>query len=117
MSLQKKITKKRKRREQRVRKKTRTGDMLRLSVFRSLNYIYAQIIDDTQHKTLASISTLGLDTKVGDKKEQAKFAGKELAKKALSEGIEAVVFDRGRCLYHGRLKALAEGLREGGLKL
>lgn len=117
MSLQRKITKSRERREQRVRRKVRTGNMLRLSVFRSLNHVYAQIIDDVQGKTLASGSTAELKEKAGDKKEQAKLVGKELAKRALEQGIEKVVFDRGRYLYHGRLKALADGLREGGLRL
>ena len=117
MSLQKKIIKRKDRRKKRVRKKMRTGIMPRLSVFRSLKHIYAQIIDDVQHKTLAGFSTLVLGAKEGDKKEQAKIIGKELAKQAKDKGIEAVVFDRGKHLYHGRLKALAEGLREGGLKL
>lgn len=117
MSLQKKIAKRRTRRAERVRKKVRTGLMLRLSVFRSLNNIYAQIIDDVQHKTLVSSSTLVLTKKTGDKKEQARSVGKELAKLALAQGITEVAFDRGRYLYHGRLKALADGLREGGLIL
>lgn len=117
MSLQKKITKRRNRREQRVRSKVRLGGLLRLSVFRSLNHIYVQLIDDVQQKTLVSSSTLELKKKTGDKKEQAKNVGKNLAKKAVEKGIETVAFDRGRYRYHGRLKALADGLREGGLKL
>ena len=117
MSLQRKIIERKNRRKQRVRKKIRTGTTPRLSVFRSSKHIYAQIIDDAQHKTLVSFSTLALDEKTGDKKGQAKIIGKELAKQAKKQGIEAVGFDRGKYLYHGRLKAFAEGFREGGLTL
>jgi large subunit ribosomal protein L18 len=88
----------------------------RVSVFRSLKCIYAQIIDDQAQKTLVSCSSAQLQAK-GDKKEKARLTGVELAKRALEQGIQAVVFDRGQCKYHGRIKALAEGLREGGLKL
>lgn len=89
-------------------------DRVRLSVFRSSKYIYAQIIDDTKGVTLveANAKSLGL---TGDKISQAKEVGKTLAERALAAGIKNVVFDRGRFRYHGRIKALADGAREGGL--
>ena len=86
----------------------------RLSVYRSLGQMYAQIIDDADGKTLVAQSSLKL--KKGSKTEKAKAIGIELAKAALAKGISAVVFDRGSFPYHGRVKALAEGAREGGLK-
>jgi large subunit ribosomal protein L18 len=93
----------------------------RLTVFKSLSNIYAQIIDDAKHQTLVSCSTIELvkgKTKItGDKKELARLVGKELAERAKSKGIEAAFFDRGSALYHGRVKSLAEGAREGGLKI
>lgn len=100
-------------------KSTKTNKPLlpRVSVFRSLNNIYAQIIDDAHDKTMVSCSSLELKNITGDKSAVAKTVGLELAKKAKEHGVEAVVFDRGRYLYHGRVKALAEGLREGGLKV
>lgn len=100
-------------------KSTKTNKTLlpRVSVFRSLNNIYAQIIDDVSSKTVASYSSLELKNIVDNKSSIAKTVGLELAKKAKELGLEAVVFDRGRYLYHGRVKALAEGLREGGLKV
>ena len=116
MSVQRKIAQGRKRRAERSRHKTRNTDLPRISVFRSLNQTYAQLIDDAQQKTLASCSTLEVDVK-GSKKEVAHAVGKELAQRALKAGIEAAVFDRGRFLYHGRVAALAEGLREGGLRI
>jgi large subunit ribosomal protein L18 len=88
----------------------------RISVFRSLKHIYAQLIDDSQHKTLASCSSFDVETK-GDKKAVARSVGVELAARAKSKGVEQAVLDRGGFLYHGRVKALAEGLREGGLKI
>lgn len=94
----------------------------RLSVFRSLNHIYAQIIDDERGHTLAQVSTLtpslkpALAEKGKGKVSLSKLVGLELAKVAKSIGIEQVVFDRGGYKYHGRVKALAEGAREGGLK-
>lgn len=87
----------------------------RLSVFRSLKHIYAQIIDDDQGKTLASSSDLGLPKKTA-KKDIAFEIGKNLAQQALKKGIKIVVFDRGGFLYHGRVAKLADGAREGGLK-
>ena len=101
----------------RSRKKKRNiigmGDRPRLSVFRSLNNIYAQIIDDAQGKTLASASSIKI--KKGGNIAAAKEVGKALAEQAASKGIKKVVFDRGSLRYHGRIKALAETAREGGL--
>ncbi len=96
-----------------------TPERPRLSVFRSLKHIYGQVIDDTQGCTLVSASTL--DTEVREqlagleKAEQARLVGKILAARALQQGVTQVVFDRGGFKYHGRVKALAEGAREGGL--
>lgn len=110
----------RKRRHLRVRKKIQgTAERPRLSVYRSLKHIYAQIIDDTQGKTMVSASTK--DPSFREEfsetmnKEAARHIGKILARKALDKGIETVVFDRGGYLYHGRVRALAEGAREQGL--
>ncbi|MBY0109880.1 MAG: 50S ribosomal protein L18 [Candidatus Babeliaceae bacterium] len=89
----------------------------RVSVFRSLNHIYAQLIDDAQQKTLVSASSLEIKKVKGSKKDVAHTVGLELAKKALSQGFAQVTFDRGPFLYHGRVKSLAEGLRAGGLKV
>ena len=92
----------------------------RLSVFRSLNHIYAQIIDDLKRHTLVSASTLEPEVKgeaVGKvKTNRAELVGSLVAKRALSKGINQVVFDRGGYKYHGRVKALAEAVRQGGLK-
>ena len=96
------------------RKISGTADRPRLSVFRSSKHIYAQVIDDVQGKTLAAASTVELD-KTG-KIDTAKEVGKALAQKAKAAKVEAVVFDRGPLPYHGQVKALAEGAREGGLK-
>ncbi|MCR4405480.1 MAG: 50S ribosomal protein L18 [Anaerolineae bacterium] len=111
----------RKRRHQRVRAKVRgTSERPRLNVFRSLTHIYAQIIDDGRGHTLVSASTL--DPEVRDKikglskTEQARLVGQVLAQRALARGVRQVVFDRGGYLYHGRVKALADGSREGGLE-
>lgn len=104
-------------RHQRVRKNiSGTAERPRLNVYRSLNHIYAQIIDDTKGVTLASASSLDKEFKgYGGNCEAAKAVGELVAKKALEKGIKAVVFDRGGYLYHGRVAALAEGAREGGL--
>ena len=108
-------------RHARVRKKiSGTPEMPRLSVYRSLNHIYAQIIDDTKGVTLVSASTLDPalkgtldeDTKMG----AAKKVGKLVAERAVQAGIKTVVFDRGGYVYHGRVQELADGAREGGLK-
>lgn len=95
-----------------------TPDSLRMSVYRSNTQIYVQIINDLDGKTLASASSLNKEiaTQKVNKTEQAKLVGKLIAKKAVESGISAVVFDRGGYLYHGRIKALAEAAREGGLK-
>jgi len=105
----------------RVRKKiTGTPDRPRLNVFRSLNHIYAQVIDDIAGSTLIAASTLDEALKdtlpSGGNKEAAKAVGLLIAKKAIEKGIKKVVFDRGGYLYHGRVKELAEGAREGGLE-
>jgi len=88
----------------------------RLSVYRSLSQMYAQIVDDEESKTLVSFSSLKLKSASGKKSEIAKKVGLEIAQMALLKGIESVVFDRGSFPYHGRVKALADGAREGGLK-
>lgn len=117
MSLQKKIIKRTVRRVFRVRNRfVSRGVKPRVTVFRSLNHIYAQIIDDAAQVTLVSASSMVLKGLKGSKKEIARQVGLELGKQAISKQIEEVFFDRGRYLYHGRVKALAEGLREGGLK-
>jgi large subunit ribosomal protein L18 len=97
----------------RVRKAARGKP--RLSVYRSLKHIYAQIIDDEQGITLVASSSQVVEAK-GRKTDVAREVGRDLAKKALEKGITEVVFDRGPYKYHGRVKALAEGAREGGLK-
>ena len=86
----------------------------RLAVFRSAKHIYAQIIDDVKGVTLVSASTLNVNAE-GTKTDAAKAVGEAVAKKALDAGITKVVFDRGGNIYHGRIKALAEGAREAGL--
>lgn len=99
----------------RIRKKLDgTPERPRLAVFRSARHIYAQLIDDTQSKTLVSVSTLSDDVK-GKKTEVAKQIGALLAKKALDQKIKSVVFDRSGYLFHGRVKAVADGAREAGL--
>jgi large subunit ribosomal protein L18 len=111
----------RKRRHIRIRKKVAgTQERLRLSVYRSLNHIYAQIIDDSKGSTLVSASSL--DSPVKEMKQHkgntltAKEVGGLLAKRAQEKGIKKIVFDRGGYLYHGRVKALAEAAREAGLE-
>ncbi|MBA3751983.1 50S ribosomal protein L18 [Candidatus Dependentiae bacterium] len=117
MSLDRKLKASRKRRAERVRTKTRNTGTPRICVFRSANHIYAQLIDDSQHKTLASCSSVELKELTGSKKEKAFAIGKELAQRALKVGIENAVFDRGAFLFHGRVAALTDGLREGGLRI
>ncbi|PWM72183.1 MAG: 50S ribosomal protein L18 [Bacillota bacterium] len=111
----------RKRRHKRVRGKVSgTAQSPRLCVYRSLNHIYAQVIDDTVGNTLAAASTLDKELKGSlegkTKNEQAKMVGELIAKKAVAKGVETVVFDRGGYLYTGRVQHLADGAREGGLK-
>ena len=106
------------RRAFRVRQKIKkVANAPRVSVFRSLNQTYVQLIDDAQGKTLASASTLTLKEVTGDKKALARAVGKELATHAKGLHINTVVFDRGSYRYHGRVREVAEGLREGGLTL
>ena len=107
------------RRKGHIRKKVEGSPQRpRLSVYRSLNHIYAQVIDDTSGKTLAAASTLSPELKEGKgkKKDLAKQVGKLVAKKCQEKQIAAVVFDRNGFMYHGRIAAVAEGAREGGLK-
>jgi large subunit ribosomal protein L18 len=100
-----------------IRKKIRgTTERPRLTVFRSNKGIYAQIIDDTRGVTLASASTVELGDKAGLNIENSKAVGKKMAEKSIASGIQDIVFDRNGYLYHGNIKALAEGAREGGLK-
>lgn len=110
--------KSRKRIRNRIRKKIQgTPVRPRLSVFRSNKAIYCQIIDDLNGVTLAAASSLEAACKVdGNKSDQSKAVGKVIGERAVGKGIENVVFDRSGYLYHGRVKALAEGAREGGLK-
>ena len=97
-----------------------TPERPRLAVFRSNNHMYAQIIDDTVGKTLAAASTLEKDVKAELEKtnnvDAAAYLGTVIAKRALEKGITEVVFDRGGYIFHGRVKELADGAREGGLK-
>lgn len=103
------------RRKLRARRKVRVaaGSRPRLSVFRSSKHIYAQIIDDSKGITLAAASSAAL--KSGNKTDTATAVGKALAEAATAKGVKQVVFDRGQYKYHGRVKALAEAAREGGL--
>ena len=111
-----------KRRKMRVRKalKARAGGRPRLSVFRSSKNIYAQVIDDKAGNTVASASTLEADLrkslKTGGDKAAAAEIGKLIAERAKKAGVSEVVFDRGSYIYHGRVKALADAAREGGLQ-
>lgn len=100
-----------------IRKKVNgTTERPRLSVFRSNKSIYAQLIDDVKGVTVVSASILELGEKAKLNIENSKQVGKKIAEKAISSGIQAIVFDRNGYLYHGNIKALAEGAREGGLK-
>jgi len=109
------------RKHERVRKKiTGTPERPRLNVYRSLHHIYAQVIDDSAGNTIAAASTLDEALKgalaSGGNKDAAKAVGLLIAKKAMDKGVKSVVFDRGGYIYHGRVKELAEGAREGGLE-
>lgn len=111
----------RKRRHRRVRKKiSGTAERPRLNVFRSLRHIYAQIIDDDRGRTVVAASTQDpalRDQLAGlDKTAQAKVVGQALAERAQAKSVRQVIFDRGGYKYHGRVKALADGAREGGLE-
>lgn len=111
----------RKRRHLRLRKKVHgTGERPRLAVYRSSKHMYAQLIDDTKGHTLAAASTLDPELRgqleTSSDREAAKAVGKLIAERAKAQDITQVVFDRGGNLYHGRVAALADGAREGGLK-
>lgn len=111
----------RRRRHLRLRQRVRgAGDRPRLSVFRSLAHIYAQVIDDGGNRTLAAASSLDPEIRAeadkAKKAEAGRLVGRLIAKRAKAQGIRRVVFDRGGYLYHGRVKALADGAREGGLE-
>ena len=102
----------------RIRKKVRgSSERPRLAVYRSLNHIYAQVIDDASGKTLATASTTekAFSGKSGGNIDAAKYVGKTVAERAIQAGVESVVFDRGGYLYHGRVKALLDATREAGL--
>jgi len=111
----------RERRKLRIRRKMDgTAERPRLTVFRSAKHIYAQVIDDTKGTTLAHVSTLTKDLKASSseakKSDAAKAVGTAIAKALLAKGVSKVVFDRNGYLYHGRIRALADGAREAGLK-
>jgi large subunit ribosomal protein L18 len=111
----------RRRRHLRIRRGVRgAADRPRLSVFRSLAHIYAQVIDDQRNSTLVAASSLDpeIRTEAGNAKkaEAGRLVGRLIARRAKEKGVRRVVFDRGGYLYHGRVKALAEGAREGGLE-
>ena len=111
----------RRRRHLRIRRTVRGDvDRPRLSVFRSLAHIYAQVIDDGRQRTLAAASSLDpeirADAGKAKKADAGRLVGRLIAKRAQAQGVRRVVFDRGGYLYHGRVKALAEGAREGGLE-
>jgi large subunit ribosomal protein L18 len=121
MNHERAILKQRQRRGFRVRKRVRgTSERPRLTVFRSHKHVYAQIVDDSTGRTLASASTVDKDlaseVKYGGNKTAAATIGKAIAKRAIAAGVNQVAFDRGSCQYHGRVAALADAAREGGLK-
>ncbi len=110
-----------KRRQRRVRSKIfGTAERPRLSVHRTNAHIYAQVINDVDSKTICSASTLSAEfralDKIGSNKEAAEFVGKLIAERALEKGVTTITFDRGGHIYHGRVKALADGARSAGLK-
>jgi large subunit ribosomal protein L18 len=101
----------------RIRQKMEgTAARPRLNVYRSLNHIYAQVVDDAKGETLLSASTVQAKIKAGGNVAAAKEVGKLVAERAIEKGIKRVVFDRGGYLYHGRVKALADAAREAGLE-
>lgn len=107
-----------KKRHLKIRKRiSGTSERPRLCVHRSEKHIYAQLIDDVNRVTLAQASTIDKDFEgVGSNKEAARKVGATIAKRALEKGLKSVVFDRGGCIYHGRVQELAEGARENGLE-
>lgn len=104
------------RRARKVRARVKASGKLRLSIFRSARHVYAQVIDDVNGKTLAAASSLDAGVTGGGNKAAAEAVGKLIAERALAAGVTEVAFDRGRFSYHGRVQALAEGARAGGLK-
>ena len=101
----------------RIRRKVQgTTDRPRLSVYRSLNHIYAQVVDDQKGETIVSASSLASKLKTGGNVASAREIGKAIAEAAVAKGVKRVVFDRGGYLYHGRVKALADAAREAGLE-
>lgn len=106
------------RRQTKIRSRLKgTSDRPRISVFRSNRYFFAQIINDEKHQTVASVSERSLKESEGSKTERAKKLGLLLASLAKSKKLTKAILDRGRYSYHGRIKAFAQGLREGGLKI
>ncbi len=105
------------RRKMRVRSRLQKGTVPRVTVFRSLKQMYGQLIDDQTGSTVASVASSQMKELSGDKKAVARAVGKELAKRAKEKGIDRVIFDRGQYKYHGRVQAVAEGLREGGITI
>ncbi|MGC9223180.1 MAG: 50S ribosomal protein L18 [Terracidiphilus sp.] len=107
----------RKRIHARIREKlSGTAERPRLNVYRSLNHIYAQLIDDRKGETLVSASTIAMKLKTGGNVAAAREVGKAVAEQAVAKGVKQVVFDRGGYLYHGRVKALADAARAAGLE-
>ena len=116
-SIAKVVRRRRERRHRTIRKRlTGTAERPRLNVFRSSANIYAQIIDDAKGRTIAAASSLESPADEGAKAEQARAVGRLIAERAREAGVGQVVFDRGGYLYHGRVKALADSAREGGLE-
>ena len=101
-------------RHKRTKSRLKNSTRLRLNVYRSSKYIYAQLIDDSAQNTLVAVHSKSLNLK-GTKHEQALAVGLEIAKLAVAKGVSEVVFDRGGYLYHGRVAAVADGARQGGL--
>ena len=116
MSIQRKIKQGAARRALRVRRRVKASGLPRVSVFRSLKQIYAQVIDDIAQQTVVSCSSLVVKGS-GDKKAVAYAVGKELAVRLLGKDIKRVTFDRGDKRFHGRIKSFADGLKEGGVQL
>lgn len=117
MSLLRKIQVRTVRRAFRVRNAQKSrGERIRITIHRTLSQIYAQAIDDASHHTVAAFSSLSLTKAKGDKKEIARLVGVELGKVLIQKKHDKVFFDRGQYLYHGRVKSLADGLRESGLQ-
>ncbi len=107
----------RQRRKRSIRKKiVGTAERPRLSVFRSLNHVYAQVIDDDAGSTLAAASSIEKTVDSGDKTARAKSVGRLIAERCQAKGLKIIVFDRGGYLYHGRVRAVAEAAREAGLE-